>query len=245
MELPLGIFTIAIITVYFPQLANAATQGDRSRFGASFNEGLRLILGITIPAGVGLIALSEPILDLLFNWGAFDQTDVAATQPLLIIYAVGLPLYSIATAFVTRGFHANKDMKSPVRVAAVCLISNAVLGLVLMQFFGAAGLAAANVISAGLQAILLLWKLSNSGIVVRGAIRPVAKMLAAACMMGGICWLGLHVFNFSDATTKWTLLLALVILIPVGVGAYLAVLLLLRSEEAKMLKGLLKRDGLR
>jgi len=201
MELPLGVFTIAIITVYFPILANAVAQGGKSRFESSFREGLRLILTITIPAGAGLIVLAKPILNLLFNWGAFGENDVNATIPVLVIYAIGLPLYSVAT-YATRGFHANKDMKSPVRIACVCLIVNALSGLVLMQFWGAAGLAVGNIFSAGVQAFLLMNGLKASGVSCHYAIVSVAKISSSAIGMALVCYLGFFAIFSGSSSYK-------------------------------------------
>ena len=103
-------------------------------FSAAFLKGLRLVVGISLPAGIGLFVLGEPIIELLFFWGAFEQADVLATVPLLAIYGLGLPFYSAAT-FATRGLHASKDMRTPVRVAAYCLLINLFFGLLLMQFW--------------------------------------------------------------------------------------------------------------
>jgi putative peptidoglycan lipid II flippase len=112
MELPLGVFTIAVATVFFPLLAKALSAGDEVGFSEAFLRGMRLILGISVPAGIGLITLGEPILECLFLWGAFERADVLATVPLLAIYGFGLPFYSAAT-FATRGLHASKDMRTP------------------------------------------------------------------------------------------------------------------------------------
>ena len=151
MELPLGVFTIAVATVFFPLLAKALSNHDETAFSAAFLKGLRLVVGISLPAGIGLFVLGEPIIELLFFWGAFEQADVLATVPLLAIYGLGLPFYSAAT-FATRGLHASKDMRTPVKVAAYCLLINLFFGLILMQFWAAAGLAAANVVAYSLRA---------------------------------------------------------------------------------------------
>ncbi|MEC8219854.1 MAG: murein biosynthesis integral membrane protein MurJ, partial [Verrucomicrobiota bacterium] len=160
MELPLGVFTIAVATVFFPLLAKALSNHDEMAFSAAFLKGLRLVVGISLPAGIGLFVLGEPIIKLLFFWGAFEQADVLATVPLLAIYGLGLPFYSAAT-FATRGLHASKDMRTPVRVAAYCLLINLFFGLLLMQFWAAAGLAAANVLAALAQS-WLLWRTLSS-----------------------------------------------------------------------------------
>ena len=146
MELPLGIFTVAVATVFFPLLARSVSEDDDHGFASALTQGMRLVVGISLPAGVGLFILGQPILELLFRWGAFSPQNVTQTIPLIAIYGVGLPFYSAAT-FATRGLHACKDMKTPVRVAGLCLFVNLISGLVLMQFYGACGLAVGNVLA--------------------------------------------------------------------------------------------------
>lgn len=242
MELPLGVFTIAVATVFFPLLAQALSRGDEAGFSEAFLRGLRLVIGISLPAGVGLLVLGQPILECLFLWGAFDQADVFATVPLVAIYGVGLPLYSAAT-FATRGLHASKDMRTPVRVAGYCLLINLFAGLLLMQFWGAAGLATANVLAALAQSCLLWRALSarRPALSFR-ALRPaLLKVLLAGAAMGLACvcaWSWLAGLNLGD---KLSAALIVGVCVPGGVCVYLTLLYLLRFEELDALKGLLLR----
>ena len=243
MELPLGVFTISVVTVFFPLLASAASDKDKAGFANSFNQGSRLILAISIPAGVGLLVLAEPILSMLFNWGSFSVDDVEATIPLLAIYAIGLPFYSLAT-FATRGLHARKDMHTPIRVAGLCLVTNAVLGYFFMQFFGVAGLAAANVIAAIVQSALLWKGLSTSvdGIRAKTLVKPFLQILAGALAMAltvaGIVVLFTQIHIESKKTAD---VLLVVCAVPLGAGAYFALLSLFRFEDIKELKAVILR----
>ncbi|MFU8848367.1 MAG: murein biosynthesis integral membrane protein MurJ [Opitutales bacterium] len=244
MELPLGVFTIAVVTVFFPLLASAVTDADKAGFAAAFNQGTRLILAISVPAGVGLIVLAEPIIALLFKWGSFSTHDVAEALPLLAIYAFGLPFYSIAT-FATRGLHASKDMASPVRIAGICLMINAIAGLVLMQFFGAVGLAAANVLAAIIQSALLWRILSRSidAICLRPLLRPCLQIGMAALLMAlavlGTKLLCQEVANFQSLKARHALVVAFGL--PLGALTYLALLSLFRFQDIEALKNLIFR----
>lgn len=244
MELPLGIFTISVVTVFFPLLAGAVTDKDRNAFAASFNQGSRLILAISIPAGVGLLVLAEPILELLFNWGNFSLEDVQATLPLLVIYAFGLPFYSLAT-FATRGLHARKDMVSPVRVAGFCLVTNAVAGYLLMQFYGAAGLAAANVIAAIVQSAML-WRclsVSADGVMARFMLKPFLQIAASVVVMGiAVIAVMMTCNQFLEVqSTKVMSGLIVTLCVPMGALIYFALLALFRFEDIGQLKALLFR----
>lgn len=154
VELPLGVFAIAISTVIFPQLSRQAALRNLVEFRQLYRRGLHLIFMITLPATAGLIVLAEPILRLLFEWGLFSAADTRAAVPVLIAAVLGMPFFAWST-FLTRAFYAFQDMRRPMRLAALNLIVNLILSLVLMQFLGAAGLALANALSSAIHCILL------------------------------------------------------------------------------------------
>ncbi|MCC5788162.1 MAG: murein biosynthesis integral membrane protein MurJ, partial [Opitutales bacterium] len=118
MELPLGVFAIAVATVIFPLLSRYASELNWAAMGSAYRRGLRLIFVVTIPAGVGLIVLREPIVTALFQWGAFGAESVRETGPILAIFALSIPFYAWAS-FSTRGFHSLKNTSTPVRIAGV------------------------------------------------------------------------------------------------------------------------------
>lgn len=244
MELPLGVFTIAVVTVFFPLLASAVSDQDEAGFAIAFNQGSRLVLAISVPAGLGLLVLAQPIIGLLFNWGSFSVDDVAATLPLLAIYSIGLPFYSIAT-FATRGLHARKDMVTPVRIAGLCLVTNALAGLFLMQFAGAIGLAAANVLAAILQSALLWRGLSASinGISIRSFLPAFVQIGAAALIMAlAVFATRLLCQQFADLQSLKAMHgLVIACGLPVGAMTYIALLTLFRFEDMEELKHLLLR----
>ncbi|HAV12509.1 MAG TPA: murein biosynthesis integral membrane protein MurJ [Opitutae bacterium] len=242
MELPLGIFTVAVATVFFPMLAKARSAGDAPGFSRAFIQGTRLVIGISVPAGVGLCVLGQPILELLFQWGAFDRADVLATLPLIAIYGIGLPFYSAAT-FATRGLHASKDMKSPVRIAGLCLIINALASVLLMQFWGANGLATANVLAALVQAVLLWSALAkkHTDIAFRYMRSALSKILVAGCLMGLACFLGLQVIESFELIEKLHALVAVGMLVPIGAAVYFCLLFVFKFEEFDKLTGLIRR----
>jgi len=242
MELPLGIFTVAVVTVFFPLLARSLSANDSLGFAKVFSQGMRMVLCISVPAGVGLCVLGEPILELLFEWGAFKRADVVATIPLIAIYGIGLPFYSAAT-FATRGLHATKDMKTPVRVAGICLLVNLVFGLILMQFIGASGLATANVLAALVQAVLLWRALAGqrSELSFRRLRPAMLKVLAAGLLMGVFCALGLWLISSMHFVGKLHAALAVGLLVPGGALFYFGLLYLFRFEELDTLAALIQR----
>ncbi len=242
VELPLGLFTIAIATVIFPQLSLLAAAKDEKGLCGTYGQGLRMILAITVPASIGLILLSEPILGFFFQWGRFTAMDVMATRPLLIIYAIAIPFYSLST-YVTRGFHSLKDTRTPVRVAGWNFCINLVCSLVFMQLWGTPGLAAANLLAAIYQSFHLQWLLIRkkpvfSDVSLRAAL---IRILSAGAVMGLVTWGGWFVIHSALGEGKTAFLLAILVLIPLGVLVYFACLWALRFEERREVGDLLLR----
>lgn len=242
MEFPLGIFTIAVATVIFPLLSLHAVRGEFEHYAMVYRKGLRLILLITLPAAAGIFLLSRPILGLFFQWGAFDADDTALTVPVLAIFALTLPFYSIAT-FATRGFHSVKNTATPVRIAGLSFLVNLALSLALMKPFGMIGLALANLASIIFQSQLLQRRFaaSRSGLGL-GALWPdVAKMAAATAAMCLFLWLTTGRLQEFAGGGKSGDALALGLLIPGGALVYFGAVWLLRVEGRHEAEALLRR----
>ena len=87
MNLPMGIFALAISTVIFPTLSEQSFQGNRLELGKTLTRGIKLVLLITLPAAAGLMALKTPIVKLLFERGVFDAVATQMTADALSIFA--------------------------------------------------------------------------------------------------------------------------------------------------------------
>jgi putative peptidoglycan lipid II flippase len=154
VELPLGIFAVAVVSVAFPALSRSASARDGESFARAYGHAYRSILMVTVPSAIGLILLGGPILTVLFGWGNCSAEDLARTLPVLRLSAAGIPFFALA-GLHSRAFHAHQDMGTPVRIAAATVAVNLLLTVLLVKPFGAAGIASANLLSAVLQCILL------------------------------------------------------------------------------------------
>ncbi len=231
MELPIGVFAIAVSTVVYPLIARHAVERKFTAMADDYRKGIRLILIINVPAALGLALLSRPIIDILFQHGAFTAEDARAMAPILALFAIGLPFFSVVNLTV-RAFYALKDTKTPVRIALVDFIINLVLSLVLMRRLGAAGLVLASTTAIIVQTLLLKRALTRKLPEMEFApLWPsVGKVLLATLVMGlGVAggWHWLQGAGFGDRMTD---LLALVGLIPLGVALYGVVLWTLKIE---------------
>ncbi len=153
-QFPLGVLGVAVATAIFPLLSRHAARGDRHRLGADLTLGIRLVLLLGIPAGAGLILLSRPLAQLLFQHGRFTADDTARTAGMIACYATGVWAYC-ALPVIVRGYYAVGDRLTPVRVGMAAVALNLILNLWLIWPLAENGLALATAVSASVQVVIL------------------------------------------------------------------------------------------
>jgi len=170
VEFPLGIFGIALATVILPSLSQKHAESDPESFSRTLDWALRWVLLIGTPAAVGLILLAGPMLTTLFNYGAFQASDVEMATLSLMAYGVGL-LGFMLVKVLAPGFYARQDTKTPVRYGIYSMVANMgmnilfVVPLAMNAIEGAhAGLALATSLAAFVNAGLLFHHLYRKGI---------------------------------------------------------------------------------
>lgn len=154
IELPLGIVGIAVGTVLVPAFAHAIRGGDKTELGHVESRGIELALGLALPATIGLIALAEPIVRVLFERGAFHPEDTAATAAALAAFALGLPGHVLVKTF-SPIFFAREDTATPMRAALFGFVVAIAGSLALMPVLGHVGVALAVAASGWASAGLL------------------------------------------------------------------------------------------
>lgn len=244
MELPIGVFAIAISTVVYPLLSKHAAEGNHVAMGEDYLKGVRLILLINIPAALGLALLCEPIVRLLFERGLFTAADTAAMGPLLALAVVGLPFFSVVS-LSARAFYAIKDTATPVRVATVAFAINLILAYALRPVLGVAGLVLASTVSVIVQSIGLQVRLSRKlpSLSLAALRRDLGKIILASLAMGLVVaagwWWVFHGHGFRGD------LGALLLLIPASLLVYGLLLRVLRVGGLEEFTTLLSRLGAR
>ena len=128
MQLPLGIFAMGISTAIFPTLARQASRREMDDFRATFSLGLRSVFFITVPAGIGLWVLGEPIVRLLFQGAEFTAADTKATAFALGFYSLGLFAQS-GIQVITRVYYSLNDTVTPVLTGVATVVLNVLLNL--------------------------------------------------------------------------------------------------------------------
>jgi putative peptidoglycan lipid II flippase len=238
MELPIGVFAIAVATVGYPLLAKHAAEKNHAGLADDYRRGVRLILSINVPAAIGLAVLSTPIVRLLYERGKFTALDTATMAPLLALFALGMPFFAV-TSLITRAFYATKDTATPVKLATLSFVINIALGWWLKDYLGARGLVIASTVAVIVQTFALQRLLGASlpGMEFGELWRSLGKVLLATAAMAAVVgagWWCVRGLNGTDV-------IAVAGLIPFGVVVYAFVLRALKIEGREELEALWAR----
>ncbi len=193
MEFPVGVFGIALSTSILPNLSAKYIQRSDEAFSYTLDWALRLVVIVALPATVGLVLLSIPLIATIFYHGGYTDHGVQMTAYALIAYALGL-LPIIMVKVLAPGYYARQNTKTPVRIAVVSILVNIIFSLILFMPMQHIGLALATSIAALVNATLLLRGLRREGVYrpEPGWMRFIVQVISAAVIMGCLLWLGVE-----------------------------------------------------
>jgi putative peptidoglycan lipid II flippase len=189
MSLPIGLFGVSIATAALPAMARHAAAGDLAGIRETVSRALGMTFMLNVPATLGLLALAQPIVELLFERGRFTPADTRATAAALQLYAVGLIGYS-AARIATPTFYALGQNRTAVAVSIAAIAANVGLSMLLVGWMGFRGLALATAIAAlgngALSLVLLRRRLGT----IDGTRLMVlfGRVLTAAIVMAAAAW---------------------------------------------------------
>lgn len=155
-DFPLGVFGVAIATVILPHLSRKHAEQSLDHYSRSLDWGLRSILLIGIPSGIGLSLFAMPLITGCFAYGKFNLIDIVETQKSLITLGLGVPAFMMVKVLAS-GFYAQQDIKTPVKVGVWSMIINTVLCAVFIEFFAHAGLTLASALAGYVNCGCLLY----------------------------------------------------------------------------------------
>jgi putative peptidoglycan lipid II flippase len=242
VQLPLGVFGIALATAVLPSLSRQAVANDMEGLRSSFGYALKLVFFVTIPAMTGLIVLKEPIVRLLFQRGAFDVATTHFTAEALLYYAVGLWAFSGVRILVST-FYALQDTKTPVKIAVISLLVNIVLSILLMGPMRHGGLALATSLAAAVNLILLIRSLRKRLGRIGGhdILASVFKSTASAAVMGGVIGAVALWGMPKCAGSTWHLVVWILGSVVLGMLLYGVCAFLFRSRELAAMVDIVRR----
>ena len=186
MMLPHGVLALSVSTVILPTLSRLWQSGDVTGFQATLAGALRPLLFLSLPAAVVLFAFRVPIVQTLFQTGAFSTESTALVAAPLAFLAAGLVSYALVEA-LTRAFYAMHDTRTPVVAGIGIIILNILMSVVLLDRMGFVALALALSASTTVEAAILLVVLRGRlGAVLGGAGPWLARVIAATSVTAGV-----------------------------------------------------------
>ncbi len=235
IQFPLGVFGIAMATAVFPFFSTYAARKEWTNFTDTFNQAVRVVLFIGIPASAGLILLRRPLVELFYERNAFTAESTYRTAAVILFYSLGVWAYS-ASHVIIRAFYSIQDTKTPVKVGAGMVCLNLVLNLTLIWFLREGGLALATAISATIQ-IIILFVLLHKKLNITGhkhIITSAIKTLIATFFMYVTCWIMLKIVPTGDGKL---MIKSIRLLIPLASAliTFFTISYLLKSEELRYL----------
>jgi putative peptidoglycan lipid II flippase len=232
------VLAMAVSTAVFPTMAEESASNHGEAVRDVFVLSLRTILFLTIPMGIGLIALGEPLIRLLFEHGAFTAESTRNTNYALTFYAIGLAGHA-TVEIVDRVYYALHDTWTPVKAATMAFVINLVLGVILMQTpLNYGGLALGNSLAALAEATLLMALVRRRipGLKLAPVMKSLGRTVLASLLMGVTVATLPRLLQDRLAlpvTLELTVVVGSVIL--AGGMVYLAFSYLLQSEELRVL----------
>ena len=160
--MPLGVVGVAVGTALLPLLSRQIRAGDHVAAQNSQNRAVEFSILLTLPAACALFVMSDPVVKVLFQRGIFGDMQASATAAALAILTLGLPAYVLIKALAP-GFFARGDTVTPVKIAAIAMVTNVVLSLILMGPFLHVGVAMATTASSWLNSIMMVVILCKRG----------------------------------------------------------------------------------
>jgi len=223
-QLPLGVVGIAIGVVLLPDLARRLRAGDTIGGRDTFSRAAEISMALTIPSAVALMVIPLPLVSVLFERGAFDSDDVAATALALTVYGLGLPAFVLQKVLQPLYF-AREDTRSPFRYALVAMVVNAAVAVGLAFAIGFIGAAIGTTVAAWVMVWMLARGKRGMGEVATfddRFRRRIWRIVLAAALMGGVLWGLSLVLGPLLGTPSWRYL-ALMLLVMGGIGSYFGI----------------------
>jgi putative peptidoglycan lipid II flippase len=245
MQLPITLFGITVGIAFFPTMTQLAAREQIDEFKSTVMMGLRSVIFVTIPASVGLAALSEPVIRFMYEFksGAFTSDDTKQTAYALVFYTIGVFAYA-AIHTLSRAFYALKNTRTPVAVAVLSIVVNVILSIILVRFMAQGGLALAYSI-AGIFNMIVLIVLLNMSVGDIGSwalIKSIVQTTLISGIMGLVVWLLAYFFElYFSVDGKLAQMVEISLAIIAGIVVFAALALLLKMPEAEQIIGILRR----
>ena len=220
LQLPIGIFGVAIASATLPSISRSAAANDFAGFRDTLSRSLGLVFVLTIPSAIGLAVLGESIVAAIYQHGAFTLADTQQTARAVACYAVGLVGYSAATV-LNPAFYAMHDAQTPMRISLGSILINLITATMMLNVVGLGheGLALSTSAVAIFSAVALFIVMRNriGGIHGRDLWRTFSRVLLASAFMGAAVYISSHYLLMYLGLTSFARIVDIAVSIPIGI----------------------------
>ena len=234
MQLPLGLFGVAIASATLPAVSRSAASGNMAEFRETLGRSLGMIFLLTIPSSVGLSVLGDSMIAAVYQGGRFRAYDTHQTALALSCYAIGLAGYA-AIKVLAPAFYALNDARTPMLVSLASILVNVIAAssMVKLAGLGHAGLALSTSLVAlfGSAVLFDLIRRRVGRLDGRRLSAAFFKITAASALMGLACALSSRMVQHALGVSRLARVADLAISVPVGLAVFLAAAKLFRLPE--------------
>jgi putative peptidoglycan lipid II flippase len=223
MQLPLGLFGVAIASATLPSISRSAAAGRLDEFRTTLSHSLGMVLLLTLPASVGLVVLGKSIIGAVYQGGKFHLYDTEQTARALSCYAIGLAGYA-AIKVLSPAFYALGDARTPMVVSLASILINYTAASTMIRFagLGHAGLALSTSAVAlfGFVVLFFILRARIGGIHGRALAAQLWKVGMASLAMAAVVWLSSRFMAAHAGVSQLGRLADLMVSIPLGLAVY-------------------------
>ncbi|MCK4339148.1 MAG: polysaccharide biosynthesis C-terminal domain-containing protein, partial [Candidatus Cloacimonetes bacterium] len=236
MQLPLGVFGIAIGIAVLPLFSKHTAFNNISELKKSIQDAFNLILIIMLPIIALILVMGKDMISFIYLHGAFDEKALLMTFYALAFYSIGLISHSLVRVFAS-AFFALKNTKTPVKISIISVICNIILNVVLMQFLQLRGLALATSIAATVQATILFFTLEKKigKVDFKQILINFIKIVIISLIIGFIAYHLMRLSILVELTGRLFLFLKIIIILIISFIVYVIGLKILKVESARVL----------
>ena len=223
MQLPLGLFGVAMASATLPSIARSVARGEMDEFRRTLSNSLGTVFLLTIPSSVGLVVLGKSIIGAIYQGGRFQLYDTQQTAVALSYYAIGLMGYA-ALKVLSPAFYALNDARTPMLVSLGSILVNYAVASTMIRFagFGHAGLALSTSAVAlfGFLVLFAILRQRIGGVYGRDLVTQIGKVSLASAIMGAVIFATSRGMAIWLGVSQMARLADLSVSIPVGLAVY-------------------------
>jgi putative peptidoglycan lipid II flippase len=224
-QLPLGLIGIALGTVLLPALSKHRRAKNLVELGIMQNKAIEVGLMLTMPCAFALMCIAFPIITILFERGAFNETASWGSATALIAFGTGIPAF-VLIKILTPNFYSAYDTKTPMKIALFCLTGNILLNFTLIPYFGHIGIAAATSIMSWVNVSMLCYYSCIKDLlkIDKKIISSIGKIILSCVIMSLVLLISNNVIEQINSQIFAIKIILFILMISLGVISYFAVI---------------------